>query len=55
MRFVKVDVDAQPDIAAFAGITAMPTFKAFKDGKEAQTIRGADPNALLTMIKSVAQ
>ena len=40
--FLKVDVDDQPEVAAAAGVTAMPTFKFFKDGQLLDTIVGAD-------------
>ena len=51
LGFAKVDVDHSPDIAAQYGISAMPTFLAFKEGKlvavnGASQIRGADLKAL---------
>jgi thioredoxin 1 len=36
----KVDVDAQPELAARFGITSIPTLVLFKDGKAVQTITG---------------
>ena len=51
LAFVKVDVDHAQEIAAQYGVSAMPTFLAFKDGKlvavnGAAQIRGADVRAL---------
>jgi thioredoxin 1 len=46
LAFVKVNVDEQREVAAKYGITAMPTFLVFKDGKVVETIRGANPPAL---------
>jgi thioredoxin 1 len=38
VQFYKVDVDQEQTLASQQGITAMPTLKIFKDGKEIQTI-----------------
>ena len=41
--FLKVDVDDHPEIAASAGVSAMPTFKFFKDATEDDVpVVGAD-------------
>lgn len=45
-RFYKVDVDEVPDVAQELGITAMPTLKLFKDGKELQSVVGFNPKGL---------
>ena len=50
--FLKVDVDECPDIAAEAGVQAMPTFKFLKEGKVLDTLVGADPKKLLTYVTS---
>jgi thioredoxin 1 len=49
VAFVKVDVDAQQEIAQKYQITAMPTFLFIKDGEIQQTVRGANPPALKAM------
>jgi thioredoxin 1 len=41
-------------IAQENGITAMPTFIVFKDGKSVQTIRGANVPELQKAIESLA-
>ncbi|KAJ9161055.1 hypothetical protein NKR19_g2600 [Coniochaeta hoffmannii] len=51
LAFAKVNVDHVQDVAAKYGITAMPTFMFFKEGKQVAVngqamIRGADPRSL---------
>ena len=55
ITFTKVDTDAQKDIVSTYGITAMPTFMIFKQGREKQRIRGADPKALDKAVKELAE
>ncbi|KAL1967967.1 hypothetical protein VTN77DRAFT_2384 [Rasamsonia byssochlamydoides] len=50
--FVKVDVDAVPDVAQELGIRAMPTFLLFKGGKKVAEVVGANPAALEAAIKN---
>ncbi|KAI1462158.1 thioredoxin-domain-containing protein [Annulohypoxylon moriforme] len=51
--FAKIDVDDLPELSQELGITAMPTFLLFKDGKRepAEKLVGANPNALVTVLK----
>nr|2YOI_A Chain A, LECA THIOREDOXIN [synthetic construct]2YOI_B Chain B, LECA THIOREDOXIN [synthetic construct] len=48
--FIKVDVDEVPDVAAKYGITSMPTFKFFKNGKKVDELVGANQEKLKQMI-----
>lgn len=52
--FLKVDVDKARDISTTAGVTAMPTFIVYKDGKKDKTIKGADARGLENAIRSAA-
>lgn len=52
--FVKVNVDEQRELAAQHGITAMPTFLLFKDGKKIEEIRGADPRKLKAAVEKAS-
>ncbi|KAF2873762.1 thioredoxin-like protein [Massariosphaeria phaeospora] len=54
IAFVKVNVDEQREVAAQYGITAMPTFLVFKDGKVMEEIKGANPPALKRVVERVA-
>ncbi|KAI0154890.1 thioredoxin-like protein [Xylariaceae sp. FL1272] len=49
--FAKIDVDDLPEVAAELQITAMPTFKVFKDGKEVDALVGASPPALVNLLQ----
>lgn len=56
VAFAKINVDHQQAIAQQYGITAMPTFVFFKDGKVDSgkpTIRGADPRGLSSAVEAV--
>ncbi|KAL9108721.1 MAG: hypothetical protein Q9227_006517 [Pyrenula ochraceoflavens] len=48
--FVKIDVDSQQEISRSNSVTAMPTFLIFKNGRVANTLRGADPNGLRSAV-----
>ena len=52
--FLKVDVDKAREISTTAGVTAMPTFIVYKDGKKDKTIKGADARGLENAIRSAA-
>jgi len=49
--FAKFDVDDLPDLAQDLGIRAMPTFIFFKDGDKVGDFLGANPPALLNLLK----
>ncbi|EMD64993.1 hypothetical protein COCSADRAFT_36342 [Bipolaris sorokiniana ND90Pr] len=49
--FVKINVDEQREIAAQYGVTAMPTFMLFKNGKKVEEVRGADVRGLKGMVE----
>jgi thioredoxin len=55
ITFTKVDTDAQKDIVSTYGISAMPTFMIFKNGRETKRIKGADPKALNEAVKGLAE
>ena len=42
LTFKKIDVDANSEGSAAAGIQCMPTFKFYKDGAEADKLEGAN-------------
>ena len=46
VHFYKVNVDEENELAGLQNITAMPTLKIFKDGKEVKTVVGADLESL---------
>ncbi|WVQ76677.1 thioredoxin [Cryptococcus sp. DSM 104548] len=50
VKFVKIDVDQQRDLASRFRITAMPTFKFLKGGREIEQLRGASPPQLQQII-----
>ena len=52
--FVKVDVDECKDLQSQYGVTAMPTFKMLKGGKEVGSMQGADEGALREKIEALA-
>lgn len=47
LKVVKVDVDADPDLAANYGITSIPALLLFKGGKLAEQFAGFMPKATL--------
>ncbi|KAN0100125.1 Thioredoxin-like fold [Tylopilus felleus] len=52
VEFYNVDVDALPDIAAEVGISAMPTFCAFRNKEKLGTVVGAVPQRLTEFIQT---
>lgn len=55
VAFLKVNVDEQREIAAQYGISAMPTFLVFKDGKQVDEVKGADVRRLKSVVEEVAK
>jgi thioredoxin 1 len=51
LRFVKVDVDELDDVASEIGISAMPSFFVFKDGKVVDSMVGASKEKLEGLCK----
>lgn len=51
VHFLKVDVDALPDLAADKGIKAMPTFHIYKNGEQVGEFVSANPPKLLELIE----
>jgi thioredoxin 1 len=54
VKFYKFDVDKLPDVAQELSISAMPTFKIFKDGEIVGDVVGARPPAILAAIASAS-
>jgi PITH domain/Thioredoxin len=55
VTFTKVDTEAQKPIAQQFGITALPTFVLFENGKEYTRVQGASPQNLNKLIQRVSQ
>ncbi|KAK1923603.1 putative thioredoxin [Papiliotrema laurentii] len=53
ITFVKVDVDAQEQVAQEVGIRSMPTFIAYKNGEKIDSIVGAAPAKLNELLEKV--
>jgi thioredoxin 1 len=45
-------VDENEEVAAFAGISAMPTFQVYKDGKKVGELMGAAKDKLLGLVEA---
>ncbi|KJA28343.1 hypothetical protein HYPSUDRAFT_33706 [Hypholoma sublateritium FD-334 SS-4] len=54
VEFYKVDVDDQGEIAEEVGIKAMPTFMLYKDGAKVETVVGANPTNVKSLITQAA-
>ena len=51
--FIKVNVDKIAETTSFANISAMPTFIAYKNGKEFERLVGANPDKLKALIEKL--
>lgn len=51
--FIKIDVDSSEAISAFCGISAMPTFKVFKNGAQVGELVGANQAKLAELVDKV--
>ena len=47
LKVVKVDVDANPEVAGRYGIQGIPTISLFRDGKQVASSVGAKPRAAI--------
>jgi len=54
VNFAKVDVDQAKDVATNEGVTSMPTFKFYKNGKEIANLSGANPGGLKSLVEQHA-
>jgi len=48
----QIDVDENEDVAASAGISAMPTFQVYKNGKKVGELMGAAKDKLLALVEA---
>ncbi|KAM0332091.1 hypothetical protein ACHAQA_002363 [Verticillium albo-atrum] len=53
VEFLKVDTEANSDIAAAYQVTALPTFIVFKNGKLLEKVTGADPSKLQAIVQKL--
>jgi thioredoxin 1 len=49
-KIVKVDIDAEPEIADRYGIRSIPTLILFKNGSQVSELVGAHPKATITQL-----
>ncbi|CAG7853912.1 Thioredoxin {ECO:0000256/PIRNR:PIRNR000077} [Serendipita indica DSM 11827] len=55
INFYKVDVDEHAQLTQEAGARVYPTFIIYRGGAKVQTISGANPEGLTTLIKSAVR
>ncbi|KAJ5500035.1 Thioredoxin [Penicillium expansum] len=54
ITFTKINVDHQQELAQAYGVTAMPTFIVFKNGRVNQTVKGANSAKLNQVVQKLA-
>jgi len=52
--FLKIDVDSNAVVAGECGVSAMPTFQVFKDGKKVDELVGASKDKLKALVEKYA-
>lgn len=50
IEFVKVDVDAEIDLASFYGVQSIPTIMLFKNGEVVETFNGFKPKTFIQQL-----
>lgn len=55
VKFCKVNVDDASEVSESCGITAMPTFIAYKDGAKSAEMKGASEDKLKSMVQELIQ
>ncbi|KAL2247215.1 UNVERIFIED_CONTAM: Monothiol glutaredoxin-S17 [Sesamum indicum] len=53
-RFLRVEVEEQPEISDVYSVSIVPYFVLFKDDKAVHTLEGADPSSLANKVAKVA-
>ncbi len=51
LKFLKVDVDELEDVSSQAGVSAMPSFFVYVDGKIVDQLVGASKEKLLALVE----
>jgi len=51
IRFLRVDIEAVPDVAEKCNVKALPTYQLYKNGEKLEEMSGALPSKLVAMLK----